>query len=47
MRILRNLDLAIEWVLEEGITVLKKYQDLNFYFAEIADGKIYKLKSRL
>jgi len=47
MRILRNLDLAIDIALEEGIIVLKKYEDLNFYLTEIADNKINKLKSRM
>jgi len=31
MRVLRNLDLAIDIVLEEGIIVLKKYDNLDFY----------------
>ena len=46
MRILRNLDLATEIALEEGLIVLKKYDDLNFYLTEIANGRIIQLKTK-
>ena len=46
MRVLRNLDLATEIALEEGLIVLKKYDDLNFYLKEIANGQIIRLKTK-
>lgn len=46
MRMLRNLDLAIEIVLDQGVVILKKYDDLDFYIDQIADGKIFELKAK-
>ena len=46
MRILRNLDLAIEIVQDEGSTILKKYEDLNFYLSKLANGKIFDFKAK-
>lgn len=46
MRVLRNLDLAVDIVLDEGHIVLKKYDDLEFYLKRIANGKIYNFKAR-
>ena len=45
MRVLRNLDLAVELVLDEGIVILKKYEDLDFYLKKMAGGKIYEYKA--
>ena len=45
MRVLRNLDLAVELVLDEGIVILKKYEDLDFYLKKMAGGKIYDFKA--
>ena len=46
MRVLRNLDLAVDIVNEEGAIILKKYDNLNFYLKKIANGKIYNYKAR-
>lgn len=46
MRILRNLDLAVEIVQDEGSTILKKYEDLNFYLSKLANGKIFDFKAK-
>ena len=46
MQVLKNLDLAIDIVLDQGIVVLKKYDDLDFYLSQIANGRIYDLKAR-
>jgi len=46
MRILRNLDLAVDIILDEGQIILKKYDDLEFYLKKIANGKIYNFKAR-
>ena len=45
MRILRNLDLAVDIILDEGQTVLKKYDSLKFYLNKIANGKVYDFKA--
>ena len=47
MRILRNLDLAFEIVLDEGFTVLKKYEDLEFYLNNMANDKKYKYLAKM
>lgn len=41
MRILRNLDLAFDIVLDDGFTILKKYDDLKFYLSNMAFGEKY------
>ena len=46
MRVLRNLDLAVDIILDEGQIILKKYDDLNWYLRKIANGKIYKFKAK-
>ena len=46
MRVLRNWDLAVDIVLDEGSIILKKYDDLDFYLKKIANGKIYNFKAR-
>ena len=46
MRILRNLDLAVEIILDEGSTILKKYERLDFYLNKLANGKIYDFKAK-
>lgn len=46
MRVLRNLDLAIDIALDQGIIVLKKYDDLNFYLKNIANERILELKAK-
>lgn len=46
MRILRNLDLACEIVHDEGSTILKKYENLDFYLKKLANGKIYDFKAK-
>ena len=39
MRILRNLDLAIDIALDEGKIILKKYDDLRLYLRrELKEG---------
>ena len=45
MRILRNLDIAIEIALEEGCLIIKKYDDLKFYLDNIAYGRIEHFKA--
>eukprot|EP00353_Schmidingerella_taraikaensis_P002219 CAMPEP_0185598064 /NCGR_PEP_ID=MMETSP0434-20130131/81766_1 /TAXON_ID=626734 ORGANISM="Favella taraikaensis, Strain Fe Narragansett Bay" /NCGR_SAMPLE_ID=MMETSP0434 /ASSEMBLY_ACC=CAM_ASM_000379 /LENGTH=98 /DNA_ID=CAMNT_0028226959 /DNA_START=1427 /DNA_END=1723 /DNA_ORIENTATION=- len=45
MRVLRNLDIAIEIVLQEGSLILKKYNDLQFYLDNIAYGRIENFKA--
>lgn len=45
MRILRNLDIAIEIALQEGCLVIKKYDDLKFYLDNIAYGRIETFKA--
>lgn len=45
MRILRNLDIAIEIALQEGCLVIKKYDDLKFYLDNIAYGRIEHFKA--
>lgn len=45
MRILRNLDLAVDIIIDEGIIVLKKYDKLDFYLKKISDGNIYEYKA--
>ena len=45
MRVLRNLDLATELILDEGIVIIKKYEDLDFYLKKMAGGKIYDFKA--
>ena len=37
-KVLKNLDLAIESGLTEGVKVLKKYDSLHFYLKNIAFG---------
>ena len=44
MNVLRNLDLAIEIVIQEGSLILKKYDDLSFYLDNIAYGRIENFK---
>ena len=46
MRVLRNLDLAVDIVLDEGQIILKKYDSLDFYLKKIANGNIYKFKAK-
>ena len=46
MRVLRNLDLAIDIINDEGKIILKKYDDVNEYLKRIAGDKIYKFKAR-
>ena len=46
MRVLRNLDLAVDIVIDEGSIILKKYDDLNFYLKKISNGRIYKFKAK-
>ena len=45
MRVLRNLDLAVDIIHDEGNIILKKYDDLKFYLKKIAHGKIYTYKA--
>lgn len=45
MNVLRNLDLAIEIIIQEGSLILKKYDDLSFYMNNIAYGRIEKFKA--
>ena len=45
MRILRNLDLAVEIIIDEGQIVLKKYDKLDFYLKKISNGNIYEFKA--
>ena len=45
MRVLRNLDLAVDIIHDEGNIILKKYDDLRFYLKKIANGKIYTYKA--
>ena len=44
MNVLRNLDLAVEIIIQEGSLILKKYDDLSFYMENIAYGRIEKFK---
>jgi hypothetical protein len=41
-RLITNLELACAKAKEEGLKVLNKYPDLDFYLSNIAFGKIFE-----
>ena len=45
-RVLRNLDIAMDIIWEEGSKIIKKYSDLNFYLDNIAGDKIFAFKAK-
>ena len=44
-KVLKNLDLAIESALTEGVQVLKKYDSLHFYLKNIGFGHKHTLEA--
>lgn len=44
-KLILNLNLATNKAIKEGIQVLKKYNDLDFYLENIAFGQIHEYKA--
>ena len=45
-RLITNLELACSKAKEEGLKVLNKYPDLDFYLSNIAFGKVYEFQAK-
>lgn len=45
-KLINNLYLACTKAISEGIKIIKKYPEIDFYLSNIAFGKIYEFRAR-